>query len=58
MPNPGIIAATLIEKSQKIKDKISEIDRQAGTDDALFRRLIKEYFRPELRAEVKIQRRL
>jgi hypothetical protein len=54
MSKPGIITALLIEKAQMAKDTINTIDRQSGTDDALFRRLIKEYFRPDLKAEVKV----
>ena len=55
--NPGVIAAILIEKSQMVKDTIIRIDREAGADDALFRKLIKAHFRPDLKAEAKVERR-
>jgi hypothetical protein len=50
----GVTAALLIEKAQMVKDTINRIDQQAGADDVLFRKMIKEYFRPDLRAQVQV----
>jgi hypothetical protein len=54
---PSITSAILIEKAQAVKDKIAEIDREASQDDSAFRRLIKEHFRPDLKTEIKMERR-
>lgn len=47
---PGIIAAACLEKYQMVKDKIAEIDKLAGANDNLFRKLILDTFRPDLPA--------
>lgn len=55
--NLPISIATILEKAQQVKDNIARIDKEAGPDDALFRQMIKAYFRPDLKADYQIVRR-
>jgi hypothetical protein len=54
---PSHTVALLIEKTQMVKDKVREIDTLAGQDDALFRKMVKDYFRTDLKAGVVIRPR-
>lgn len=58
MADLPVTIAILLEKTQKIKDKVAEIDKKAGSDDALFRKLVLGYIRPDLKAEVTVTRRV
>lgn len=45
--NAAHYRALVIEKANLVKQHLREFDQEAGTDDALFRKLVLAFFKPD-----------